>query len=96
MVTLKSNMYHGDIKLTFIIVTLNNMYHGNIKLTCIIVTLNNMYHGYIKLTCIMVMLNDSDCCPDMSLYCLSLNSIGYRRHDKVSVFALVWYRTQYV
>ena len=44
-----------------------------------------MYHGYIKLTCIMVMLNDSDCCPDMSLYCLSLNSIGYRRHDKVSV-----------
>ena len=24
-----------------------------------------------KLTCIMVMLNDSDCCPDMLLYCLS-------------------------
>ena len=31
---------------------------------------------YIKLTCIRVMLNDSDCCPDMLLYCLSLYRKG--------------------
>ena len=32
---------------------------------------------YIKLTCIRVMLNDSDCCPDMLMYCLSLYRIDW-------------------
>ena len=36
----------------------------------------NMYEDNVKLTCIMIMLNDSDCSPDMLMYCLSLYRIG--------------------